>query len=223
MCQVYEGMPFSRHGTPRSGVPRLATTTGRARCSDRASGLPLPCFARATESKSALRSIKRFPALRRLDDEYYFLPADLEYENDASLRRAVSQTRLREWLSLLPLRSLLLLDTCRAGNVVQLAARSSRDEEALARLIRLSHRAVIVATSADRIALEGHQGHGVFSWAVLDALRTADYDSNGKVDVTDIATHVRKWVPTITEQKFKYRQIPMQDTPGEPFPVGVPE
>ena len=51
------------------------------------------------------------------------------------------------------------------------------------------------------------EGHGVFSWAVLDALLHADYDDNGRVDVTDIATHVRKHVPAITEQKFKHRQV----------------
>ena len=159
-----------------------------------------------------------------LDDEYYFMPWDLDYENDAALRRkGISQTLLREWQSRLPTRSLLLLDTCRAGSAMQLAARTGDDKNALAKLIRVSQRNVIVATSADRIALEGHEGHGVFSWAVLDALSYADYDDNGRVDVTDIATHVRKHVPAITEQKFKYRQVPMQDTPGEPFAVAVPE
>ena len=159
-----------------------------------------------------------------LDDEYYFMPWDLDYENDAALRRqAISQTRLREWQSRLPVRSLFLLDTCRAGSVLQLASRAGEDKDALAKMIRLSQRNVIVATSAAQIALEGHEGHGVFSWAVLDALLHADYDDNGRVDVTDIATHVRKHVPAITEQKFKHRQVPMQDTPGEPFAVAVPE
>lgn len=159
-----------------------------------------------------------------LDDEYYFMPWDLDYENDAALRRqAISQTLLREWQSLLPTRSLFLLDTCRAGSAIQLAARAGEDKNALAKLIRVSQRNVIVATSADRIALEGHEGHGVFSWAVLDALSHADYDKNDTVDVAEIAMHVRTRVPAITEQKFKYRQVPMQDTPGEPFAVAVPE
>jgi hypothetical protein len=70
--------------------------------------------------------------------------------------------------------------------------------------------------------LEGHEGHGVFTWALLDALQTADYDQNGRVDVTDIATHVRKLVPPLTEKKFRHRQVPMQDTPGEPFAVAMP-
>ena len=122
----------------------------------------------------------------------------------------------------LPPRSLLLLDTCRAGNVVELAARGAEDKNAFSRLIRLSQRAVIAATSAGNVALEGHEGHGVFTWVVLDALKNADYDQNDLVDVTDIATHVKKLVPKITAEKFHYRQVPMQDTPGEPFAVAVP-
>lgn len=158
-----------------------------------------------------------------LDDQYYFLPYELDYVNDQSIRNeAVSQNQLRDWLSLLPVRSLLLLDTCRAGNVVQLAARAGEEKGAFSKLIRLSNRAVIVASSNNTMALEGHQGHGVFSWVVLDALDHADYDENGSVEVTDIATHVRRLVPAITEEKFRYRQVPMQDTPGEPFAVAVP-
>jgi WD40 repeat protein len=158
-----------------------------------------------------------------LDEEYYFMPQELEYENDDSLRKnAISQTKIREWMTHLPPRSLLLLDTCRAGNVIQLAARGAEDKNAVSKMIRLSKRAVIAATSAGNVALEGYGDHGVFTWAVLDALKNADYDQNGLVDVTDIAMHVKKLVPKITEQKFGYRQVPMQDTPGEPFAVAKP-
>ncbi|HEV8690246.1 MAG TPA: caspase family protein, partial [Ideonella sp.] len=158
-----------------------------------------------------------------LDEQYYFLPYDLDYVNDNSIRQeALSQARLRTWLSLLPVRSLLLLDTCRAGNAVQLASRAGEEKGAFSTLMRLTNRAVIVASSQNNMALEGYQGHGVFSWVLLDAIDHADYDENGTVDVTDIATHVRRHVPDITERVFKYRQVPMQDTPGDPFAVAVP-
>jgi uncharacterized caspase-like protein len=155
--------------------------------------------------------------------EYHFLPHEMVYENDQSIsRQAVSQSRLRTWMSWLPVRSLLLLDTCRAGNVVQLASRAGEEKGAFASLIRLSNRAVIVASSSDKMALEGYKDHGVFSWVVLDALDNADYDNNGQVDVTDIAMHAKRLVPEITEKTFKYRQVPMQDTPGDPFGVARP-
>lgn len=155
-------------------------------------------------------------------DQYYFLPWEQERVDDAAVRtQALGQQQLRDWLSLLPAKSLLLLDTCRAGNALQLAAAAPEDG-AVSTLSRLSQRSVIVASSSDTVALEGYNGHGVFSWVVLDALDRADYDDNGAVDVTDIATHARKWVPTITEQVFKFRQRPTQNTPGEPFAVASP-
>jgi hypothetical protein len=158
-----------------------------------------------------------------VDDQYYFLPWEQDGSGaDAVRRQALGQQQLRQWLSLLPARSLLLLDTCRAGNVAQLAATAAVEDGAVSTLSRLSQRSVIVASSSDNVALEGYQGHGVFSWVVLDALDRADYDDNGAVDVTDIATHARKWVPSITEQVFKFRQKPTQNTPGEPFPVADP-
>jgi WD40 repeat protein len=158
-----------------------------------------------------------------LDEEYYFMPHELVYENDEALRKqGISQAKIREWMTHLPARSLLLLDTCRAGGMVAQASRGAEDKNAVSKLIRLSQRSVIVATSASNIALEGYKGHGVFTWAVLDALKNADYDKNGKVDVTDIATHVKKLVPEITEEVFKIRQVPMQDTPGEPFSLALP-
>jgi hypothetical protein len=106
---------------------------------------------------------------------------------------------------------------------VQLAAVGALAEDgAVSTLSRLSQRNMIVASSSDNVALEGYNEHGVFSWVVLDALDRADYDDNGAVDVSDIATHARKLVPAITEKVFKVQQTPRQNTPGEPFAVAVP-
>ncbi len=158
-----------------------------------------------------------------VDEQYYFLPWELDNVNDGVVRtQALSQQQLRGWMSLLPVKSLLLLDTCRAGQVLQPASGEAAEEGAVTTLSRLSQRSVIVASSSDNVALEGYNGHGVFSWVVLDALDRADYDDNGAVDVSDIATHARKLVPAITEKVFKYRQKPTQNTPGDPFALAVP-
>jgi uncharacterized caspase-like protein len=156
-------------------------------------------------------------------DQYYFLPWELDNSEDAAVRKqALSQQQLRDWMSKLPVKSLLLLDTCRAGNATALAAGAAAEEGAVSTLSRLSQRSVIVASSSNNVALEGYKGHGVFSWVVLDALDRADYDDNGTVDVTDIATHARKFVPSITQEVFKQPQKPTQNTPGEPFALAMP-
>lgn len=157
--------------------------------------------------------------------EYHFLPHELEWRNEKALRnQAVSQSKLREWLSWLPVRSLLLLDTCQAGNVISLAGRAAEVKASLSTMIRNSNRSVIVASSNTSIALEGYKKHGIFTWVVLEALDQADYDNNGIIDIDEIAMHVRTHVPKISqsESKSKYRMVPMQDIVGQPFPVALP-
>lgn len=156
-------------------------------------------------------------------EQYYFLPVDLDAVDDATVRaRALSQAQLRSWMSLLPAKSLLLLDTCRAGSAAALAAAAAEESGAVSALSRLSQRSVIAASSGDNVALEGFNGHGVFSWVVLDALERADYDANGMVEVTDIGIHARKHVSDITERVFKFRQMPTLNTPGDPFAIAKP-
>lgn len=158
-----------------------------------------------------------------VDEQYYFMPWEVDGADDAAVRKqGLSQQQLRGWLSQLPVKSLLLLDTCRSGGALQLAAGAADEEGAVTTLSRLSQRSVIVASSSDNVALEGYNGHGVFSWVLLDALDRADYDENGSVDVSDIAIHARRMVPAITEKVFKYKQKPTQNTPGEPFAVALP-
>lgn len=158
-----------------------------------------------------------------VDQQYYFLPWELEGTDDAAVRaQGLGHVQLRGWLSQLPAKSLLLLDTCRSGQALLQPAGAADEEGAVSTLSRLSQRSVIVASSSDAVALEGHQGHGVFSWAVLDAIDRADYDDNGAVDVSDIATHARRHVPAITERVFRQRQSPRQHTPGDPFAIATP-
>jgi hypothetical protein len=104
--------------------------------------------------------------------------------------------------------------------VISLARRAAEDKTALSTLMRVSNRSVITASSV--IALEGYQGHGIFTWAVLDALDNADYNNDGIIGTNEIALHVEKRVPEISERAFKYRMVPMQDIVGQPFPVALP-
>jgi WD40 repeat protein len=159
-----------------------------------------------------------------LDETYYFLPYETQYENDAAIRnKGVSEEKLREWLGKLPLKSLFLLDTCRAGEVIKVASRAVEDNGAISRIMRRSQRAIIAAATGTQIALEGHEGHGVFTYVLLDAMSHADYNRDGKVDTIEFAMHARTIVPKITERKWHIQQVPMQDIPGDPFPLTVAE
>ena len=71
--------------------------------------------------------------------------------------------------------------------------------------------------------MEGHKNHGVFTWAVLEAM-TGKADRQGKgygtVSIDEIAAFARENVPEITKKKWGYEQIPMLLMQGDPFAVG---
>ena len=88
---------------------------------------------------------------------------------------------------------------------------------ALGRLIQATGRTVLTAATADRPALEGYQGHGVFTYALLDGLSGADRNGNGLIEVTELAGHVDGLVPEITQKAFGIRQVPQMSIQGSDF------
>jgi hypothetical protein len=92
----------------------------------------------------------------------------------------------------------------------------------LERLTRAMGRTVLSASTDDAPALEGYRGHGVFTYVVLDALGRADTDSNGFIEVTELAGYVDAHVPEISQKAFNYRQVPQMKLVGSNFPLARP-
>ena len=115
-------------------------------------------------------------------------------------------------------KTLLLLDTCHAGLAAVAGRADDADKGSIERLSRLTGRAILAASSSDQMALEGYQGHGVFTYAVLDALSTAA-DRNGLIQVTTLADRVEELVPAITKERWTYEQFPMRLIEGQTFPI----
>lgn len=83
-------------------------------------------------------------------------------------------------------------------------------------------RAVLSATSDKDMALEGHEGHGVFTYALLQGLRGgADSDANREIDIDELGVFVRKQVSVITKKRWGYEQLPMLVLSGQIFPIGL--
>lgn len=164
-----------------------------------------------------------------LDAQYYFLPYDLIYnDNDATVRRhGINQDHLQSWLARVPARrSLVLLDTCESGSFLAAAAaaRDMVEQTATAKLTRATGRATIVAATANQPAVEGYKGHGVFTYAVLQALRRADStvgNGDGQTGLFEIAAYVNARVPEIVMKEFGFEQTPKSFTLGADFPLAV--
>jgi hypothetical protein len=163
-----------------------------------------------------------------LNGRYYFLPYDFRYYNEEAIRKnAVNQDHLQKWLSLIPARkSLVLIDTCESGSFTQsmVAMRGMAQKTAIAKLTRATGRATIVASTDEQPAYEGYQGHGVFTYVLLEGLRHADAtfgNRDGYTGLFELAAYVNDQVPSITMDAFNFEQIPQVHMVGSDFPIGV--
>lgn len=160
-----------------------------------------------------------------LDGVYYFLPWELIFQNeDAVKTQALGQQELQEMLATVPaLRSVVLLDTCNSGAFATPEMRGLTVKTAMAKLTRGIGRATLSASTESQAAMEGYEGHGVFTYALLQGLKgAADKGGNGdkQVSVNEWADYVGTSVPELTKAKWGYEQFPMQNLQGRPFVIG---
>ena len=163
-----------------------------------------------------------------MDGRYHFIPWKFQYINkDSVAEHALVEKDLQSWLAMIPaLKSLVIMDTCNSGAFSIVASRSGLAEKgAIDRLMRSTGRAFLAASTKEQVAMEGIGGHGVFTYALLNALGgEADRESgnrDGETDINELAKYVGDTVPSITHKKWGYRQIPMQDLQGQSFPIGM--
>jgi uncharacterized caspase-like protein len=163
----------------------------------------------------------------------------------------IGQEQLQDWFAnrIKARRGLILLDTCESGALV--ASRASgvdagNSEAAHGRLNEATGRPVLTAAAADQAALEGYEGHGVFTFALLDALVNGDTNNNGQIELSELAAHIQTLAPRlsremrggrgpavaqksraaialgdapITSRYADYRQKPRMGSRGEDFPL----
>src|SRR5262249_48591019 len=124
---------------------------------------------------------------KTVDGRYYFLPQDFRYENEASIvTRGIDQEQWQAWFARIAARkSVLIYDTCESGSLAseRIATRGLERVAALERMTRAMGRTVLAASTDDAPALEGFRGHGVFTYALLDAIERGDANGNGLIEV----------------------------------------
>jgi hypothetical protein len=58
----------------------------------------------------------------------------------------------------------------------------------------LSRRPVLTPAASGK-ALEGYQGHGIFTWALLNALKHGDTNGDHTIELSELAAYVQAEVP----------------------------
>jgi Caspase domain len=155
-----------------------------------------------------------------IDGDYYFIPWEAEYTNQkdllsASIDREAIQKLLK---TVVTNKSVLILDTCHSGAYEE-GRDAASEKAAIEKVATMSGRAVLAASNTDQMAMDGYRGHGAFTYALLEGLRAADSDAQGQILITRLAEYVQRSVPTLTEEKWGYRQSPLSTIQGEPFPI----
>jgi uncharacterized caspase-like protein len=142
---------------------------------------------------------------------YYLIPQDYQGGNnpEALSRNAIGQERLQDWIAnrIKAKKAVILLDTCESGALVSGYAQSRTDapasEAAVGRLHEATGRPVLTAAAAGQSALEGYKKHGVFTYALMDALHHGDSNNNGQIELSELVAHVQKRVPELVAEMDK--------------------
>ena len=137
---------------------------------------------------------------------FYLIPHDYPGGTDEEtlLNYAVGQEKLQDWIGnrIKAKKAVILLDTCELGALTSGYTRSrlesSASEAAIGRLHEATGRPVLTAAAEGQAALEITKlGHGVFTSAVIDALRHGDANRNGLIEISELAAHVEDLVPKL--------------------------
>lgn len=164
---------------------------------------------------------------KTIDGRYYFLPQDFRYRNAASVvTDGLGQEIWQDWFSRIPAqRSLLLYDTCESGSLTanNVVLRGGLERKgAIDRFAHATGRAILTAATDTAPALEGYRGHGLFTYALLEAFAKGDQNKDKALLTTELATYVDIRLPELSKEAFGYHQIPQMQLAGNAFPIGMP-
>ena len=157
------------------------------------------------------------------DGDYYYLPVNIRYTSREEIPiQGVSKNDLIENLSLIKAgKTLLMLDTCNSGAFfADSGQRGLSEKTAIDRLTRATGHATLAASSDSQSAMEGYEGHGVFTYVLLEGLKgEADSNDDGFVTLLELASYVENEVPERSYEKWGYEQVPQKDLRRQDFPI----
>jgi WD40 repeat protein len=157
--------------------------------------------------------------------EYFLIPSNFHTVSDEAIRRdGLSEGELKRMIASIPAtRKLLMLDTCHAGamgDAMMVSTRDLAESGAVTVLAGAVGSTILSASTSDQEALEGENGHGLFTSVLLRGLGGgADLLKNGAVKTLDLAVFLDNEVPKIALEHFKREQYPNTHSAGRSFEI----
>ena len=162
------------------------------------------------------------------DGEYFLITSNVGSTRTERLKTdAIGQSVFKELVGNIPAtKKLIIIDTCNAGALgeaiqVAMLTRGMSEDTAMKLLSRAVGSTILSASTSMQEALEGYQGHGLFTYVLTEGLKgKADKGNTGYVRTTELADYVDNEVPTLAEKIFKKAQYPTISISGQAFPIG---
>lgn len=161
------------------------------------------------------------------DEQYFLIPVDITQlygDNQLLKLKALSANILKNMAANIPARKqLFLLDACQsAGALRQASMRAAPEEKALAELARATGTHWLAASGSEQFAAEFDQlGHGVFTYALLQALNGEADNGDNKISVKELDLYLQLKVPELSAKYKGTSQYPASFSFGNDFPVGI--
>jgi hypothetical protein len=157
---------------------------------------------------------------RSIAGRFYYLPQEILPGANFEIG-AIDHDTLQKWLAKIDAaKMLLILDTCEAGASEFFRGSDRQNEEMMGQLEAATGLNIIGAAPQGKIAFEGYKGHGVLTYALLEAMNKSAAASEEPVDVYALAAHVARRVPVISQMEFSIPQKP-ETKLRDNFPLGV--
>ncbi|CAA6819526.1 MAG: Unknown protein [uncultured Sulfurovum sp.] len=145
---------------------------------------------------------------------YYFF----SYDNTENRFKdqAISSQFIVDGLNLLSSSKLLvLIDSSHSGQLVDdyIKDTSTKKDGAIA---------FLSSSSSKQMAMDGYKGHGLFTYALIDAMNSSKiFGNDEKLSVNELINHVKNFVPKVAKEKFNHAQNPTIYTNGDTsFAIG---
>ena len=162
------------------------------------------------------------------DGEYFLVTSNVGSTRTERLKTdAIGQSVFKELIGNIPAtKKMIIIDTCNAGALgeaiqVAMLTRGMSEDTAMKILSRAVGSTILSASTSMQEALEGYQGHGLFTYVLTEGLKgKADKGNTGYVKTTELADYVDNEVPSLAEKIFKKAQYPTISISGQAFPIG---
>jgi uncharacterized caspase-like protein len=156
---------------------------------------------------------------------YYYYPQTLDFAHGQKVEQdGIGQDALQAWIARIAAqKKVLILDTCESSAAAGLIrGGTSTRRTAMDQLQHATGENLIAA--ARQAAFEGWQGHGVLTFALLEAMNKKEGNTDeDRIKVAGLASYVDERVPEISQRLTGLYQRPTYRLSGSDFPIGVRE